>query len=650
MGARNSKPAKGRETQPLPRGRPTSPDAGGAGGVPSTSVAAASASIPTLRPPPLVMGAGRLNKRSQDASEPTRDGARENEFRGIGSKGATEASFAVSEWSCSAADRGQQRLSPKMSIHPLSPIPTYNSDLSAATPSTPMLRSYRMHSFSLQESTQLSPSSPSPSSPPIHTRFLEINGHPTGLENYGNTCYCNAVLQLLYHCSPLRLRLLELNQMYEKGQGHTGFEGGTLLALVADLFAKLHKANNHKKQKREVVAPRALLSCIRRQNATFNNTLQHDAHEFAIFLLSSMIETETRMMEDEKNRALFFGTKSSKRRKWSSVLRRGRKPGSPTGSLGLLELREEDVELPPALREGSRLPLPGTSARSGDAFDVGSVPGSTGATATGADAGRGTASPLQVIFGGQFASLTACLECERVTTVREAFVDIGLDVEQGSSLLHCMANFASAELFHGTNKLYCDHCRKRVVAQKLLRVHRLPEYALLLHLKRFEYNEKQGCMTKRSDHVAIPQEMEVVEYEPWGTDDNDSTHANSAGESRPVRSPCSPSGAVDAPADAACDATGGVPRPSPQLMKKLEGVAHRKGRFALSGFVTHVGDGPTLGHYFTCVRSGGRWFLFNDTVVSELTEYEVQQFWGVPIPVSGVVTATAYILLYERVA
>lgn len=53
------------------------------------------------------------------------------------------------------------------------------------------------------------------------------------------------------------------------------------------------------------------------------------------------------------------------------------------------------------------------------------------------------------------------------------------------------------------------------------------------------------------------------------------------------------------------------------LRRRLRGVARYKARFALTGFVVHIGEGPNEGHYFTCIRYGPQlWRKFDDDVVS----------------------------------
>lgn len=56
-----------------------------------------------------------------------------------------------------------------------------------------------------------------------------------GLENFGNTCYCNSVLQALYFCIPFRERVLEYAQRMPKDAEEN------MLTCLAELFQQVRK-------------------------------------------------------------------------------------------------------------------------------------------------------------------------------------------------------------------------------------------------------------------------------------------------------------------------------------------------------------------------------------------------------------------------
>lgn len=475
---------------------------------------------------------------------------------------------------------------------------------------------------------------------PIYQQFLEITGYPLGLENYGNTCYCNSVIQLLYHCPPLRLRLLELHEIYQNKKGGAGFQENTLLFHLSSLVAVMHKSNNRRKdlKKRELISPSTLLKAVKERNPAFNNSMQQDAHEFAMYILNDIMETESIMMTDPKNRALFSEVSQKKRTSSGLAFWRGKK-GGDSGGGGKHHHHLSSLDS----KDSLTLPSPTEPERGSNSSKK------TSKKDTGKDIQVSELSPLQSILQGQFGSMTACLECGNISARDEVFIDLSLDTAQGSSLLTCLRHFGDPEYFYGDNRLRCDYCKDKARAAKTIHVQRLPEYALLVHLKRFRYDVSKQTFTKKADHVALPMTMDVEEY---------STDPDELGSDTATNlSTCQRDGGA-----ASTDGGGGgggfydthkeAFKPADEAIKrKLRGVAKHKARFTLSGFVAHIGEGPSLGHYFTCVRYGSQlWRRFDDDVVSVMTEREVQQYFGVPMDLSGMVTTTAYILLYERVA
>lgn len=133
------------------------------------------------------------------------------------------------------------------------------------------------------------------------------NEHYFGLVNFGNTCYCNSVLQALYFCRPFRDKILQYKQHIKK----SGQQKDNLVTCLADLF------HNIATQKRRVgtIAPKRFITKLKKENELFDNYMQQDAHEFLNYLLNTISET----LLEEKN----MERSNPEEKKKNGTLRRG---------------------------------------------------------------------------------------------------------------------------------------------------------------------------------------------------------------------------------------------------------------------------------------------------------------------------------------
>jgi len=345
-----------------------------------------------------------------------------------------------------------------------------------------------------------------------------VGEHYFGFENYGNTCYCNSVLQALYFCLPFREQIINhhTRQLLEKMEKEE-----SLLSCLSELFSAIHSA----KRKTGSFGPRKFVSTLKEANETFQGFTQQDAHEFLNYLLNEIAE----LLEKEQKKF--------------------QKNSNSNSSNNISE--KKDI-----------------SSSGGNTF-------------------------VHTIFEGILTNETKCLTCQSVSSRDESFLDLSIDIEQNTSLTHCLKHFSSTEKLTGQNLFFCEKCNDKTEAEKRIKIKKLP-MTLVLHLKRFKYIEEMNKYKKLGYRVVFPLEMRL---------------GNTTNESQ-----------------------------EPERL------------YTLFAIVIHMGSGPNLGHYISLIKSYGNWILFDDENIELIEEQDIRLSFGSTNEMLNRVSRTdcGYLLFYQQ--
>jgi len=421
----------------------------------------------------------------------------------------------------------------------------------------------------------------------LGTSFPE-NEHYFGYENYGNTCYCNSVLQALYFCIPFRMKIIEYfkNDLPEDNQD-------TLLGSLSEFFYSIH--SNRKRT--GITGPKKFIALLKKENEIFRGYMQQDAHEFLNFLLNEIAEYLERK---DKNREQLNGKFLPKISNSGSVdsgaslyepyLFSQRNPNEKSNHRPIYnDLSKEEARVT-QLNSSIISGLPETAIKKSPQDKP---MGSHECSPSGKQGGN---TFVHQIFEGLLRNETKCLVCETITSKSECFLDLSVDIEQNTSLTHCLQNFSSTEVLSGQNKFYCDFCHSKQEAQKRIKIQRLPPI-LVLHLKRFKYVEELSRYKKLTHRVSFPMELRLE---------------NITMDSRDVT-----------------------------LL------------YSLFAVVIHIGSGPNVGHYVSIVKSAGHWLLFDDEEIQLIEDQDIACCFGATnetLRFNPRRTDCGYILFYQIIS
>jgi ubiquitin carboxyl-terminal hydrolase 22/27/51 len=238
------------------------------------------------------------------------------------------------------------------------------------------------------------------------------------------------------------------------------------------------------------------------------------------------------------------------------------------------------------------------------------------------------------VFAGFLRSDVRCLACNSVSTMKEAFLDISLDLDRNKNLTNPLTLEQSLSRFTQPETLesfHCDVCQERSACTKQLSIDQLP-LTLCFHLKRFQHTFTSTA--KIETYMPFPLNLDMTPYTYGKSVDTQSQNGHE--EATNGSSSSSSSQPHDHSPTGDCCSPHPLYPPLDDIGKERWGAVPRSDRavYCLYAVVNHVGNMET-GHYTSFIRHGEEWYKCDDHHITRTTKKEVLK-------------SRAYLLFYCR--
>ncbi|XP_039111210.1 ubiquitin carboxyl-terminal hydrolase 1 isoform X2 [Hyaena hyaena] len=405
---------------------------------------------------------------------------------------------------------------------------------------------------------------PAAQSSPINCEKRENLLPFVGLNNLGNTCYLNSILQVLYFCPGFKSGVKHLfniisrkkealkDEASQKDKGNCKEDSLASYELICSLQSLIISVEqlqasfllNPEKYTDELATqPRRLLNTLRELNPMYEGYLQHDAQEVLQCILGNIQETCQLLKKEEVKNVVELSTKVEE------------KPHQKEEMSGINTIEMDSMRHSEDYKE--KLPK-GNGKRKND-IEFGNIKKKIKASkehqsleenqrqtrskrkATGAE--QIGFELVEKLFQGQLVLRTRCLECESLTERREDFQDISVPVQEDElskveesseispepktemkTLRWAISQFASVERIVGEDKYFCENCRHYTEAERSLLFDKMPE-VITIHLKCFaasglEFDCYGGGLSKINTPLLTPLKLSLEEWSTKPTNDS----------------------------------------------------------------------------------------------------------------------------------